>query len=312
MVVFLGIISFPAFSQAEKPVISVLDLELSNVAESDAQVITDYLSTYLVNSGKYRVIDRSQRDILLSELAFSLSGCTDVSCQIEVGKMLAADEIMVGSIGNIGERFLLTLKIISVESGETTKNISEKYLDINSLIDNCSGLVLRLIDSESDKGDAAQAMQTETGSEDIGNTDPEDPLVMTNLLIKDKAYRKKAQISVFQDYSAMLPYSERYRLFKENELKSPIVFSALNTLCGTGSWLQGDIKGGLLVSGLMVGGTLAILIPRSLHDGQDDTDSPLFIGGACSVVSGLIIGWIIPYVFGPKNNRNLKDALLIQ
>ena len=38
-------------------------------------------------------IEVSQRDNILKEMEFSLSGCSDESCMLEVGKMLSAESI---------------------------------------------------------------------------------------------------------------------------------------------------------------------------------------------------------------------------
>ncbi len=310
IIVFLLIFVFPAFSQAEKPVISILDFELSNVAKSDAQVIMNYLSAYLVNSGKFRVIDRSQRDIILSEFEFSLSGCTDISCQVEVGKMLAADELLVGSIGEIGDRFLLTLKIIDVESSETVKNISRKYLDINTLIDDCSSLVLGLIGLENGEMFSDKPAQTES----VQEIDLEEILIATTRLVNNKAYRKKDQIPVIQEYSEQLSFEYRYLLYEKNEMKGSLLYAGLNTVYGLGSWLQGDITGGLVVTGLMGVGMVASIAGALQEAGRDpDSDSTnlLLIGGLCSVLAGTVTGWIIPFFFESNNNKNLKKALLM-
>ena len=71
-----------AYIANDKPLLTVLDFIGSNVSEQERQVLVDFISSHVVSSGKYRVIDRMQRDAILKEIEFSYSGCTDESCQL--------------------------------------------------------------------------------------------------------------------------------------------------------------------------------------------------------------------------------------
>ncbi len=133
-VCLLFIIAFSISSQ-EKPVITVLDFSINNVSKSDMKSIISLFSSALFRTGKYTVIDVSQRDQILKELQFSLSGCSDESCQLEIGKMLSAEQIIVGDIGNVGNRFILTSKILETETGKTLKTSDGIYKDLDELVD---------------------------------------------------------------------------------------------------------------------------------------------------------------------------------
>ena len=50
----------------------------------------------------------AQRETVLKELEFSMSGCTDESCMLEVGKMLSAELIVGGSISQLGSKIVLS------------------------------------------------------------------------------------------------------------------------------------------------------------------------------------------------------------
>ena len=124
----------------EKPLISVLDFRTSGISRAEVEVFVDFLSSHIIDTGKFRVIDRMQREALLREMEFSYDDCTDEGCQLEVGRLLAANQIVVGSVGRVGERYLLTIKLIDVETGEAIKTGSEKYTDLNKLIDDSERL----------------------------------------------------------------------------------------------------------------------------------------------------------------------------
>ena len=86
-------------SAEEKPVVTVLDFGIKNIPEAEGEIVVDYLASAIFRTGCFNVIDRSQRQTLLTELEFSQSDCTDEACQIEIGRMLAANQIVVGTLG---------------------------------------------------------------------------------------------------------------------------------------------------------------------------------------------------------------------
>lgn len=173
-----------ALSQ-EKPTLSVLDLEASGLSEQETRLVTDYISSHIAEADLFRVVDRTQRETILNELKFSYSGCTSEDCQLEIGRLLAAAYIVVGSIGSVGDLYLLTLRLIEVETGETNKTKSAEYDDINTLIKSSRSLVfefLRLASDESiEPGDdkAEKPPKDETANEEQKADGPERRLFWT-------------------------------------------------------------------------------------------------------------------------------------
>ncbi|MBN2510112.1 MAG: hypothetical protein JXB03_07540 [Spirochaetales bacterium] len=134
-------VSVGIISQEIRPIISILDFKGSNIAEAELVVFVDYVTSLVVESGLFRVIDRSQRETLLTEIEFSLSGCTDEACQLEIGRLLSAKYIIIGSLGTVGSRYLLNMKMIDIETSETFASASERYLSMDELIDDADRLV---------------------------------------------------------------------------------------------------------------------------------------------------------------------------
>lgn len=132
--ILILVFSFTLSAQ-DKVVITVLDFSVNNISKSDMNSIISLFSSALFRTGKYTVIDVSRRDEILKELQFSLSGCSDESCQLQIGKMLSAEQIVVGDIGNIGNRYILTSKILETETGKTLKTSDGIYKDLDALID---------------------------------------------------------------------------------------------------------------------------------------------------------------------------------
>lgn len=129
-------------------VITVLDLEVENMSESEGKLISDLLTSSLISQQQIKVIDRNQRDQLLSEMEFSLSGCVDESCQLEIGRMLSADGIIVGSIGLVGNRYIMNIRLLDVETSEALSTSYKVFKSIDDLVDGCEGIAFGLISGE--------------------------------------------------------------------------------------------------------------------------------------------------------------------
>jgi len=108
-----------ASGSGEIPVVAVLDLALSNVAPEDAAIIVDLIGSAIANTNAFRTLERGKRDKMLEEMEYSRSDMVDEQYQIAIGRQLAADRIVTGSLGILADRFILNIKLIDVESGET-------------------------------------------------------------------------------------------------------------------------------------------------------------------------------------------------
>jgi TolB-like protein len=131
-----------------RDIITVLDFKTSAISHEEMVVFVDYLIAQIVESGKFTVIDRTQRNTILMEQEFSVTDCVEESCQLNIGKMLAAKYIMVGSIGKFGDMYILNTKFINVETGETIKTSSEKYNSLNQMLDNSRQIIFALMDMD--------------------------------------------------------------------------------------------------------------------------------------------------------------------
>jgi curli biogenesis system outer membrane secretion channel CsgG len=126
------------------PLITVLDFSIENIPKSDGRLIVDLVFSALVSARKYRVLDRGQRDNILKEVEFSLSQCADERCQIEIGRLLAADRIVVGSLGKVGQRYILNAKMLDVRTGEALSTAYKLFGTLEELVDGAEEVALTL------------------------------------------------------------------------------------------------------------------------------------------------------------------------
>jgi tetratricopeptide (TPR) repeat protein len=129
------------------PLITVLDFSIENMAKSDGRLIVDLVFSALVSARKFRVLDRGQRDNILKEVEFSLSACADEKCQLEIGRLLAADRIVVGSLGKVGQRYILNAKMLDVRTGEALRSAYKVFATLEELVDGTELVALSLSES---------------------------------------------------------------------------------------------------------------------------------------------------------------------
>ena len=134
----------PARPAGPLPLVTVLDFSIENMAKSDGRLIVDLVFSALVSARKYRVLDRGQRDNILKEVEFSLSACADEKCQLEVGRLLAADNIVVGSLGKVGQRYILNAKMLDVRTGEALSTAYKLFGTLEELVDGAEEVALTL------------------------------------------------------------------------------------------------------------------------------------------------------------------------
>lgn len=112
--------------------IAVIDFEAKGLSRQDALRVSEWLRTELINTNQFRVIERSAMNAILKEQAFAMTGCTDTSCAVQVGKLLSARKMLIGSVEYWNNKVIINGRIIDVEKGvaefahrETVNSIKE-------------------------------------------------------------------------------------------------------------------------------------------------------------------------------------------
>jgi len=314
--VMLGLLACSlAYSQTgdAKPVIAVLDFQLSGVSAQESVIFVDSITSYIVETQRFRVIDRSQRKNLLSEIEFASSDCTDEGCQLKIGRMLSANDILVGSLGKIGDRYLLTIRMLNVETGEALQSVTERYRSLNDLIDNSQALTYKLVgvqDPQKPAPTATSAKPAKPAKEDApaaaaaktANA-PAASGISSQLLsaLDDQEYLDDGRAKALLSLTEGLSEADRKMLYDRYALSGAFFPAVGNTLFGLGSWMQGDIVGGLICTGLMASGLVVIA--------SDMESEESAVIGAATMLGGMVAGWIIPFVFEADNNTKLRFIL---
>jgi TolB-like protein len=97
--------------------IAVFDFENNGLKKHEVRQLSTRLESEVVKIGGFRVVERTKIDEIMKEQKFQMSGCVD-ECLIEIGKMLGAKQIILGSVGELAGLYTITVKLVDAETGE--------------------------------------------------------------------------------------------------------------------------------------------------------------------------------------------------
>jgi len=115
-----------------KPVIVAYGVANQTSEHIDTGGITDSIRLELINSGKYRFLNRRQRDNVLDETDYQYAGFVPPEQRVAEGRQLGADYILSGTLRSIEKRqpkqwrlnkrklvyYSMTLEMTDLQSGE--------------------------------------------------------------------------------------------------------------------------------------------------------------------------------------------------
>lgn len=114
---------------AELPRLLVIDLKVEEgVSESAVRLLNELLLTKLQTTGKYDVVGQADlRSMLDLEKEKQLTGCSEVSCMAELAGALGAERALFGSVGTIGETYVLNLRLLNNLEAKVEARWSESF-----------------------------------------------------------------------------------------------------------------------------------------------------------------------------------------
>ena len=139
-----------SFSQAQFAV-SILDFKGEDVEDKVLRACYNQLEESLIESNRFTVIDKSQRDEILDEQKFQNSGMCDDECAVEIGQLVGAEYLMLGEIIDLGGLYQVNIKIINIEKGDVAEKVTNQIEgslgDLLKGMENASQEIVRRIAS---------------------------------------------------------------------------------------------------------------------------------------------------------------------
>ena len=289
-------IAIPAHSQ-NKPLLAVMDIQDRTGALS-AEVIdnlTEYLRGLLAESGKYTVIDRSRqakaiKDVLQKERKETHKACYERSCQVPVGRILAADQVLVTTFMKVGSQFMLKAEILRLDTeassgGATARGDFDPKQGLEDRViealDTVAGKIAgQALDPKKSKAEATAAVEpvNTTPTPKAGWQSPTDKLEDKAELLQIRAERQKKawerlktlegndrlplkeRLSAIDDFSGSLESGSSY---KQDARKLRVYVEARPEYYRTKTeWVGLHLSAGTDSDNAAVGGYVSILTLR--------------------------------------------------
>ena len=182
----------------------------ANVNANDAMVLAQVLATEIVNMGKYAVFPRtSSVDDVLKEAQFQRSGQTADSKAL--GTSRSIDFILASSVMGLGKMNLFASQILNIEGGNAIVGTDREYQDI---ADGLNKNLMREIAGELTGGEAKASASTASESASVQKP------------VKEKKQKEE----------------------RSGGTGNAFGYGMLNIALGLGSYLQGDVGGGVVVT----------------------------------------------------------------
>lgn len=101
--------------------------QVSSVDPAVAPVLTELvLESLLTRHGLHALGPSDVQDLLVTEQTRQSMGC-ETTCMKELAGALGASKLVAGSVGRLGEAFVLTLKLVDVESAQVIARASRNF-----------------------------------------------------------------------------------------------------------------------------------------------------------------------------------------
>jgi hypothetical protein len=134
MILFLlpATIANNATAQTTKTVVAVLNIEAKDISV-DAHAMTHMVRLELEKTNVFTVMDRYEAADILAKNKIDAGACMSKTCLVETGKLLGADKMLSGSAELLGEKIVITLRLIDVNTNAIEKTDVTEYLNLPEL-----------------------------------------------------------------------------------------------------------------------------------------------------------------------------------
>lgn len=107
----------PALAAEDSAVVAVLPFDDREGDGRRSRLVAELLTTQLANLEHLTLVERLRIDDLLRELDLRRRGITE-DRGLELGRMLNADFVLLGSLGSFGASYTISARLLRVETGE--------------------------------------------------------------------------------------------------------------------------------------------------------------------------------------------------
>ncbi len=116
-------------SLGKNPRIAIMDISATGVERTLAENMLDMVTVELKQFEGFQTISRQEIQTMLNfEEAKQGMGCDDDSCFAEIGNALGVQYLVTGTIGQLDETYMLTMKVIDIRKGKVIGREHENFV----------------------------------------------------------------------------------------------------------------------------------------------------------------------------------------
>lgn len=147
----------------EKLRIAVFDPASSGTSIDDGTKIAvrEIISSTIVNTGQYSIVERSLLEKIMEEQQFSNSGAVNDQQATEIGKLAGANKVVLSVVTLTGGRNMLSIKIVDVETA-TIERQKVKIVTSGELFDIIEPLTLEMLNLSDAPSETLAITETQT------------------------------------------------------------------------------------------------------------------------------------------------------
>jgi hypothetical protein len=146
LIMLFGVCSNVIAQDGDRNRIAVFDPASSgtSIDEGTKIAVREIISSTIVNTGKYSIVERSLLEKVMEEQQFSNSGAVDDMQATEIGKLAGANKIVLSVVTLTGGRNMISIKIIDVMTA-TIERQKVKVVTSGELLDVLESLTLDML-----------------------------------------------------------------------------------------------------------------------------------------------------------------------
>jgi len=127
-VVTLLATTFNAQAQ-QKPTVAVIAIDANGIAQN-SESVAYIVRLELEKANVFNVIDKYDAAEAITKNKINIETCFGKNCVVAAGKILSASKMITGSVERFGEKIVISLKLIDVESASVEKQNATEYMNI--------------------------------------------------------------------------------------------------------------------------------------------------------------------------------------
>ncbi len=139
---------------AERLRVVVHELDANGVSPQVARVVSEQLRSKLIETRRFVVPEREKMEAVVAEQSVSLSllACSSQECAIELGRILQANKMVVGSVSLLNQTYSINTRFLDLETGAAEFSAEEKCQTADDLFLAAERLAARIAASVPQRG----------------------------------------------------------------------------------------------------------------------------------------------------------------